>query len=191
MKPAITILAIAGSLREGSLNRRLVEASVDVAPESVRVIPFDLSGIPLYNGDLEAAGDPEPVLVFKRALVEADGLLIVTPEYNSGMPGVLKNALDWASRPPRPLVGLPLAVIGATPGRWGTLQAQLDVQRVARHIGMLPMPSPSLHVSEARQVFDPNGALVDPGTRDRLKAVVLGLEAWIQRVSVTAGVEAA
>src|SRR5262245_65356032 len=97
----LTVLAFAGSLRRGSYNRALVRAAQEVAPPGMAIEIFEIAGIPLYNGDVEAAGDPEPVARFKQAIRAADGLLIATPEYNHGVPGVTKNAIDWASRPPR------------------------------------------------------------------------------------------
>jgi multimeric flavodoxin WrbA len=118
----LTFLGIAGSLRRGSYNRGLIRAAVEVAPEGTTVVPFDLSDLPMFNADVEAEGDPAAVAAFKRAISAADALLIATPEYNHCVPGLLKNAIDWASRPARRsvLTGKPVAIMGATPGSGGT-----------------------------------------------------------------------
>lgn len=124
-RTTINVVAFAGSLRQESYNRALLRAAQESAPESMSIDTFDLSPIPLYNYDVEQQGDPEPVQEFKHAIRKADALLIATPEYQHGIPGVLKNALDWASRPPKqsPLQGKPAAIMGATPGMTGTARA--------------------------------------------------------------------
>jgi chromate reductase len=116
----LTILGIAGSLRRASFNRGLIRAAVGLAPAGLAVTVYDLGAIPMYNGDVEALGDPEPVTAFKRAIAGADALLIATPEYNHCVPGMLKNAIDWASRPARAsvLTGKPVAIMGASPSGW-------------------------------------------------------------------------
>ena len=126
------IVGIAGSLRRESWNRKLLHAAVDLAPDGMRIEIFDLADIPLYNGDLDGDEKPAPVVALKRAIGEADGLLVASPEYNYAIPGVLKNALDWASRPAfrSELAGKPSAVMGASPGAAGTVRAQADVRRV-------------------------------------------------------------
>ncbi|HWK41182.1 MAG TPA: NAD(P)H-dependent oxidoreductase, partial [Croceibacterium sp.] len=126
MADSLRILGIAGSLRAGSLNRALLRAAADLAPAGVTIERFDLMQVPLYNGDVEEAGDPPGVAAFKQAIAAADGVLIATPEYNHGVPGVMKNAIDWASRPPRgaPLGGKPVGLIGASPGMTGTARGQ-------------------------------------------------------------------
>jgi len=116
------LLGIAGSLREGSYNRSLLRAARELLPEGVELVECEIGGLPFYDGDVEAAGDPEPVVALKNAIRDADALLIATPEYNRGVPGVLKNAVDWASRPPlgSPLTGKHVALMGASTGRAGT-----------------------------------------------------------------------
>src|SRR5919201_6101022 len=122
MAETMRILGIPGSLRAGSYNRQLLRAARELAPEPMEIELFELHDIPPYNGDVEAQGDPEPVAAFKDAIRHAHGLLIATPEYNRGIPGVLKNAIDWASRPPlgSPLAGKQVAIMGASTGRGGT-----------------------------------------------------------------------
>jgi chromate reductase, NAD(P)H dehydrogenase (quinone) len=126
----LTFLGIAGSLRRGSYNRSLIRAAIELAPAGTTVIPYDLMDLPMYNGDVEAEGDPEAVAAFKHAINAADSLLIATPEYNHCVPGVLKNAIDWASRPARSsvLTGKPVAIMGATPGSGGTARAQAHLR---------------------------------------------------------------
>src|SRR5438132_887093 len=110
------VLGIAGSLRAGSYNRALLRTAIGLSPEGMKITEFDISGIPLYNADVEAKGDPEEVKALKDAIRQADAVLIATPEYNRGLPGVLKNSIDWASRPPTqsPLIGKPAAIMGAS-----------------------------------------------------------------------------
>ena len=128
----IKVLGFAGSLRKGSYNRALLRAAVELAPEAMEITLFDLAMIPLYNQDVEDEGDPEPVKAFKHAIGDADALLICTPEYNFSIPGVLKNALDWASRPAKatPLYGKPVTVMGASTGAFGTARCQMALQNL-------------------------------------------------------------
>jgi chromate reductase, NAD(P)H dehydrogenase (quinone) len=148
----ITILGIPGSLREHSFNKALIQAAVEVAPPGVEVRMLLLHDIPLYNADVEAQGDPEPVRELKRAIADADGLLLSTPQYNRSVSGVLKNAIDWASRPPgggSVLAGKPAAIIGATSGRSATEKARealLDILQVCR---CEVMRAPTIGVSES------------------------------------------
>ena len=136
---AIRVLGFAGSLRRGSYNRALLRAASELAPEGMLIDIFDLLPIPLYNGDVEAQGDPMPVSAFKDAIRQADGVLMVTPEYNHGVPGVMKNAIDWASRPPRnaALSEKPVAIMGASPGVRGPRVAKASS---AKHSN-LPIPT--------------------------------------------------
>src|SRR5262245_65082316 len=127
----VRVLGVAGSLRLGSLNRALLRAAVARAPEGMAIETFDLIDVPLYNGDVEAAGDPPGVAAFKDAIRAADAVLFVTPEYNHGVPGVMKNAVDWASRPARDaaLNGKPVGIIGASPGQVGTARGQSQLRQ--------------------------------------------------------------
>src|SRR4051812_13513323 len=113
--PIIRVLGFAGSLRRESYNRALLRAAAGLAPDGMEIAAFDLADVPLYNGDVEALGDPDPVKRFKQAIGNADGVLMVTPEYNHGVPGVMKNAVDWASRPPGKAVlqHKPVGILGA------------------------------------------------------------------------------
>lgn len=179
----VRVLTLVGSLRRDSLNLRLARWAAAHAPEGMELRIHPLHDVPLYNGDVEATGDPEGVIDLKRAIMSSDAVLLVTPEYNGGVPGVLKNALDWASRPPRPLKGLPVAVMGASPGRWGTLRAQAEMQRLVRNLGMLPLPSPEVMISQANAAIGADGTLKDEATAERVGGFLEAFGAWIERVS--------
>ncbi len=178
----IQLVGIAGSLRRGSYNRALLHAAVGLTPPGVALRPLALADIPLYDGDLEdAEGLPEPVRLLRDRIRAADGLLIVTPEYNAGVPGVLKNALDWASRPPdQPFEGKPAAIIGGG-GRFGTARAQINFAPIATALGLVMMPTPALYVAQVAESFDADGRLIKPETETRLAAVVAALAAWSRR----------
>jgi chromate reductase len=178
-KPAITVLGISGSLRQRSLNTALLQAAAELAPAGIRLEHFDLTPIPLFNADLLAEGEPQAVVDFKARITQAHALLIATPEYNHSIPGVLKNALDWASRPrsTSPLRGKPLAIIGAG-GSSGTLHAQRHMHDIAVALGMQPMEAPRLLLERAWEKFDAQGRLSDEAARQRLAAVLEGLADW-------------
>ena len=185
----LKVLGIAGSLRRASYNRGLLRAAVEGAPAGMEIAAFDLHLIPMYNGDLEAQGVPEPVEAFKKAIREADGLLIATPEYNYGVPAVLKNAIDWASRPPKdtPLAGKPAALMGATPGMGGTIRAQLQLRQSFVFTQTLCLAQPEVLVTKAQEKFDANGNLTDESTRTHLGKMLEAFAAWIRRLGGRAG----
>ncbi len=178
------ILAIAGSLRRQSYNRGLVRAAIDLAPQDVRVEPYDIAGIPPYNSDVEAAGDPDTVRDFKLRIRAADALLIATPEYNYGIPGVLKNAIDWASRPPTDSVlwRKPLGIVGASPGRGGTIRAQLSLRQTFLFTESYALLKPELAIANAADYFDSEGNLRDEKIRGLLKGVLAALVDWAHLV---------
>jgi chromate reductase len=180
----VRVLGFAGSLRRGSFNRALLRAAAELAPEDVRVEVFDLDGIPLYNMDVEQQGLPEAVVAFKRAVREADAVLIATPEHNWSFPGVLKNALDWAARPAgdNPFRGKPVAVVGASTGQWGTLRAQLHLRQVLAYLETHPLSRPEVLVTNARDKFDAQGRLTDEATRARLRELLVALRDWTRRL---------
>lgn len=182
----LTFLGIAGSLRRGSYNRGLIRAAVELAPAGARVVPYDLIDLPLYNGDLEAEGDPEPVAAFKKAIAAADALLIASPEYNHCIPGVLKNAIDWASRPARAsvLTGKPVAIMGASTGRGGTARAQAHLRDGLAYTNGLVLPLPEVLVPLAAEKFDDESVLVDPVTREEVGDLLVSLAAWTRRLAV-------
>lgn len=178
------LLGISGSLRKASFNSGLLRAAVDLAPEGATLLAGSIEGIPLYNGDDEREqGIPEAVQVLKRQLAAADGLLLFTPEYNNGMPGVFKNAVDWLTRPASDIEhlfgGKPVAVVGASPGGFGTILAQNAWLPVLRTLGTRPWFEGRLMVSRAQSVFDAEGNLTDETTRQRLGQFVAGFAAFV------------
>lgn len=178
------IIGIPGSLRTGSLNALLLAAAAKAAPEDVLVEVASIRGIPLYDGDLEAAeGIPAAVTVLKNKIAAADGLLLVTPEYNHSLPGVFKNAIDWLSRPPGDIPqvfrGKAVALMGATPGGMGTVYSQTAWLPVFRALGMRPWFGRSLYVSQAHKAFDSSGALSDGQLKERLRDFVVEYAAFI------------
>jgi chromate reductase, NAD(P)H dehydrogenase (quinone) len=164
------LLGIAASLRKGSYNRGLLRAARELLPDDVELEEFDIRGLPFYDGDLEAAGDPEPVTELKAAIRRADALVIATPEYNRGVPGVLKNAVDWASRPPlgSPLAGKPVGLMGASTGRGGTALAQQQLREALEFPRADVLDGPEVLVPEAYLRFDEHGLLVDEGVRQEI-----------------------
>jgi chromate reductase, NAD(P)H dehydrogenase (quinone) len=174
-----TILGISGSLRRASLNSALLRAAIALMPEGATLDANGIDGIPLYNGDEEEArGIPAPVAELKRKLRAADGLLLVTPEYNNSIPGAFKNAIDWMSRPPGEVAqhfkGKAVAVIGASPGAFGTTLAQNAWLPVLRTLGMCPWFGDRLMVSRANTLVDQDHELADQATRDRLAEFLAG-----------------
>jgi chromate reductase len=181
----IKALGIAGSLREGSYNRALLRAARDLAPDGLGIRIFeDLADIPLYNEDVRARGEPEPVIALKEAIRQADALVIATPEYNYSIPGVLKNAIDWASRPPdaSPLDRKPVAIMGATTGNWGTVRAQMHLRQVCVFTNMLPLNKPGVLVAHAGEKFDERGRLTDETTQRFVRLLLEALVAWTLRL---------
>ncbi len=172
-----TIIGLCGSLRRGSFNLMLLHAAVEAAPPGISVEIESIREIPLYDGDVEAEqGTPPVVRRLKDRIAGADGVLIVTPEYNSSIPGVLKNAIDWLSRPAsdigRVFRGRPVALMGATPGRGGTALSQAAWLPVLRSLEMRPWFEGRVLISEASKVFDGAGRVADEATRDRIRTFV-------------------
>lgn len=176
------VLALAGSLRRRSYNKQLLAAAeLHARPMlSIRIYE-DLASVPPFNEDLEADDLPDGVSRLAAALVQADALLIATPEYNQGLPGVLKNAIDWLSRSePDLLDGKPTAVLGASAGPWGTRLAQASLRQTLAACGAIVMPQPQIYVREAANVFDSHGALMDERVRNSLSAFVGSFHRWIE-----------
>jgi chromate reductase len=162
----VSILGVAGSLRAQSWNKKLLAAATALAPEGATITTFDLKDIPLYNEDVRELGYPGAVTAFRAAIEAADAVLFVTPEYNYSVPGVLKNAIDWASRPPSPPVARKVvATLGASPGLHGTVRCQSHLRDVCLGLGMYVVPKPEVYVAKAPEKFDAEGRLTDEPTR--------------------------
>ena len=161
----MNILGISGSLRATSFNSGLIRTAATLLPKGATLTTASLRDIPMYDGDLDTEPQPQPVVAFKTLIEEADGVLIATPEYNYSYPGVLKNAIDWASRgTTRPLHDKPIAVIGASPGNFGAVRAQTDLRRLMSAVSGLVLPRPELLVSNIHTKIDEHGIITDEST---------------------------
>ena len=170
-KTILKVVSFSGSLRKGSINTAALRALKALAPADLAIDIFDLSEIPLYNDDLRTGpGYPPSVQSFRDALKAADGVLIATPEYNYSIPGVLKNAIDWASRPPeQPFDGKPIGILGASPGALGSSRAQYHLRQCFIYLNGQVMNRPEVMIGQANSKFDAEGNLTDQGTSDFLK----------------------
>jgi chromate reductase, NAD(P)H dehydrogenase (quinone) len=175
------VLGLSGSLRRDSHNRALLRAAAATLPPGVELVLWDrLAELPAYDEDLDVAPVPEPVRALREAIGDADAVLIATPEYNASLPGVLKNALDWASRPyaTNPLRGKPAVVVGASTGLFGAVWAQAETRKVLRTIGAQVLER-ELPIGQAEDAFDASGRLRDPDARAALEAIVDELVAQV------------
>lgn len=180
----LKVLAIPGSLRRESLNRRLANAAAARPPPGLSVfIHEDLASVPLFDEDLEAIATPDGVTRLVAAVRRADGVLIATPEYNQSMPGVVKNMVDWLSRAhPAVLLRKPVALMGATVGPWGTRLAQAALRQTFTACDTLIMPTPQLYVCNAAELFDSDGQLTDVRTGDLLSDFLISFRDWVEMV---------
>ncbi|KLK93554.1 NADPH-dependent FMN reductase [Microvirga vignae] len=177
------LIGLSGSLRQASYNSALLRSAAGLMPEDSELVIETIRGIPLYDGDVEAAeGVPEQVSALKGAIAAADGLLLVTPEYNNSIPGVFKNAIDWLSRPPadipRVFGGKPVALIGASPGGFGTILSQNAWLPVLRTLGAELWSGKRLMVSRAQTVFNQDGTFADQKIEEQLRAYLKGFVAF-------------
>jgi len=180
----LSVLGICGSLRKGSYNGMLLREAQRLAPPDTSIEIADLSEIPLYNGDVEAQGLPSAVRALRVRVRAADALLFATPEYNYSIPGVLKNAIDWVSRPvdgELPFDGKPVALMGAG-ARLGTARAQYHLRQVCVYTNMLPVNKPEVMVANAWEQFDKDGGLRDEKTRQLVTQLLASLAAWTRRL---------
>jgi chromate reductase, NAD(P)H dehydrogenase (quinone) len=184
MTEPIRILGICGSMRRTSYNAGLLRAAADLLPDGVELAFCSIAGLPMFNDDLLQVGPPESVLELKASIAISDALLFATPEYNYSLPGVLKNAIDWASRPvaTSPLSGKPVGMMGASTGPFGTVRAQLHLRQVCVFTNMLPLNKPELMVARAAEKFDSEGNLNDTATRARLRDLLAALATWTRRL---------
>jgi chromate reductase len=183
MEKQIIILGLAGSLRKGSYNKALLRAAAELVPKGAKLEIFDIEGIPLYNQDLEYEM-PAKVKEFKAKIRSADAILVATPEYNYSIPGVLKNAIDWASRPPgdNSFEGKPVAIMSASIGMLGGARAQYHLRQVFVTLNMHPINKPEVIVPFAKDKFDENGQLKDDTTRTRIRELLENLVAWTKKL---------
>lgn len=179
----LKILGFAGSLRKGSYNKMALNVAAKVAPDNAELEVFDLEGIPSFNQDLERS-PPRVVKDFKRKIREADAILIVTPEYNYSLPGVLKNAIDWASRPygDNSFEDKPVAVMGASIGTLGTARAQYHLRQTFVFLNMHPLNRPEVMIARAPEKFDESGNLKDEDTRERIRDLLKALVELVERL---------
>jgi chromate reductase len=184
MNRPITILGIAGSLRRESYNRSALRAAKQLAPEGLTLDIFDLDGIPGFNED-EEQNPPTKVIELKKRIRAADALLIVTPEYNYSIPGVLKNAIDWASRPygDSAWSGKPAAIMGASVGTIGTARAQYHLRQIFVFLNIFPINQPEVMIGNAAERFDAQGNLTDETTKKYIRQLLQNLVEWTQQIS--------
>ena len=183
MSEQIRILGIAGSLRQKSYNRAALRAATELAPDGATVEIFELDGIPGFSEDDEQ-NPPEKVVELKRKIREADAVLFVTPEYNYSIPGVLKNAIDWASRPYGDSAwnGKPAAIMGASIGTLGTARAQYHLRQVMVFLNMFPINQPEVMIGNASERFDSEGNLTDEQTKEFIRQLLQNLVGWARRI---------
>jgi len=183
MSKPIRILGIAGSLRRESYNRAALRAAEQLVPDGATLEIFELDGIPGFNQD-EEQNPPAKVVELKKRIREADAVLIVTPEYNYSVPGVLKNAIDWASRPYGDSAwnGKPAALMGASVGMIGTARAQYHLRQMFVFLNMFPINQPEVMIGNASQRFDTQGNLTDETTKDLIRQLLQNLADWTRRI---------
>lgn len=188
MSKPIRILGIAGSLRRESYNRSALSAATQLTPEDVTIEIFELDGIPAFNQDQER-NPPAKVTELKERIQEADAILFVTPEYNYSVPGVLKNAIDWASRPYGESAwnGKPVAIMGASVGTLGTARAQYHLRQMFVFLNMFPINQPEVMISNAAERFDAEGNLTDETSKDLIRKLLSSLAEWTRRLAAPQG----
>src|SRR6202790_4068641 len=172
----LSVLGICGSLRKASFNRAALNTAIELKPPGMNVTVADISQIPLYDEDVRAQGFPAPVETLRQQIKAADALLFACPEYNYSMSGVLKNAIDWASRPPdQPFAGKPVAIIGAAAGMAGSARAQLHLRNSCVFLDMHPLNKPEVLIGQAQTKFDAEGNLTDEVARKLIGEVMVNL----------------
>jgi chromate reductase len=183
MDKKMSILAFAGSLRKGSFNKSLLRAATELMPPDAELEIFDLAGIPVFNQD-EEGNLPEKVKEFKAKLRAANAVLIVTPEYNYSIPGVLKNAIDYATRPAgdNSFAKKPVAIMGASTGMLGTARAQYHLRQVLVSLDMYPLNRPEVMVTFAESKIDQNGVLIDQKTKEQIGKLLINLVDWTRKL---------
>jgi chromate reductase len=177
------VVGISGSLRKGSFNTAALRAAQGLAPEGMTIEIAEIGDLPLYNDDLRAAGYPPSAERFRAQLASADAVLFVTPEYNYSVSGVLKNAIDWGSRPPnQPFEGKPIAMMGASGGLLGTARAQYHLRQMMVFLDAFPLNKPEVMIGQAGKKFDESGKLIDEPTREFIRKLLESLRDWTNRL---------
>ncbi|MGO8917674.1 MAG: NADPH-dependent FMN reductase [Stellaceae bacterium] len=184
MARVVTTLGISGSLRKGSFNTAALRAAAELVPDGMALEIADIGDIPLYNDDVRQLGFPPAVQKLRAQIAAADALLFATPEYNYSISGVLKNAIDWASRPPDPpVIGKPVGIMGATGGMWGTTRAQYHLRQCFVFLNMFPVNKPEVLIARAPSKFDAAGKLTDQPSRDIIAQLMVALRDWTLRLN--------
>ena len=179
----ISVLGICGSLRKASFNRAALNTAIALKPAGMTVTIADIAQIPLYNEDVRAQGFPPPVETLRQQIKAADALIFACPEYNDSMSGVLKNAIDWASRPPdQPFAGKPVAILGAGAGMAGTARAQLHLRASCVFLDMHPLNKPEVLIFQAQNKFDADGKLTDDVARGLIRDLMAALYRWTLQI---------
>jgi len=180
---SLKVIAFAGSLRTSSYNKMALKAAMELKPIDMEIEYFDIVSIPVYNEDVRVKGFPPIVEEFREKIRKADALLIVTPEYNYSMPGVLKNAIDWASRPPdQPFNDKPAAIMGASGSNLGTARAQYHLRQTCVFLNMHLVNKPEVMIAQAQNKFDASGRLTDETTRKLIADLLVNLATWTRRL---------
>ena len=181
----LSVLALCGSLRKKSYNHFLLDTAAALAPADMEITRLDLGALPMFNQDLEDNGKfPAPVTELRARVAQADAMLIASPEYNYSISPVIKNALDWASRPPnQPLSGKPVALMGASMSTGGSVRAQMALRQVFVYVNMLPLNRPELLIAKAQDKFDADGTLTDAELRKRVGEVLVALGTWTRQLA--------
>jgi len=179
----MNILGLSGSLRAGSYNTRALKAAQKLAPSGIRIEIASIGDVPIYNDDQRVQGEPAAVAALKEKVRRADGLLIATPEYNFSIPGVLKNTLDWMSRPPEPpFTGKVVGIIGASPGPVGTARVQYDLRKVLVFMDAFTVNKPEVFINHCADKFDAQGQFTDEGGSKLIVDLLLAMQALKQRL---------
>ncbi|MFL5209692.1 MAG: NADPH-dependent FMN reductase [Microvirga sp.] len=183
----MNVIGISGSLRKGSFNTAALRAAQGLAPEGMTIEVAQIGDLPLYNDDVRAAGFPPPAERLRAQLAAADAILLVTPEYNYSISGVLKNAIDWASRPPnQPFEAKPVAIMGASPGLFGSARAQYHLRQMLIFLNAMPLNRPEVMIGQAQNKFDADGNLTDEPTREFVRKLLVALRDWTERLQKSA-----
>ena len=183
----MNVIGVSGSLRKGSFNTAALRAAQGLAPEGMTIEVAQIGDLPLYNDVVRAAGFPPPAERLRAQLAAADAILLVTPEYNYSISGVLKNAIDWASRPPsQPFEAKPVAIMGASPGLFGSARAQYHLRQMLIFLNAMPLNRPEVMIGQAQNKFDADGNLTDEPTREFIRKLLVALRDWTERLKRSA-----